>query len=355
VFEDDGIIPPTLRVAPDDPHWRAFNGPEVSKTDRADNSVAAIAAEGAALTVDTDNLETAPPSTALAVVPVNPEPARRGAQTDLYRRAAQSWHDLKETQRYTWEHYIVIGEGMVAARAEIMRKLGRNDPSGPAYQDAFKAWLVEYGLADMDKAARTRLIKLIGALPEVNEMMSGWSDQERRKRNHPNAIYRALEKWRLAHGQPTEIRPKKPTSNGRNELLQKIDQLRAHIADIEAARERETAATATNPAEPIDIVVEADRSAENEIVGSLRKKMTPSAARRGADRAEHKRYQRLESTVFQISEACENNEELELPMLTAAERDGAVAKLEASATHLNELIGRVKTASISAERDRQHD
>ena len=354
MFDDDGSIPPNLRRVPDDPHWRCFNGAQVSKANRADDSLAAIAAEGtasgrrAALTVDTDSPETAPPSTVLAVVPVNSEPVAQRAHTDLYRRAAQCWDHLKQTERRTWEHYIVIGEAMVAARAEIMRKLDRNDPTGPAYQREFKTWLVKYRLADMDKGARARLIELIDALPEVKEMLSGWSDQDRRKRNHPNTIYHALEKWRVAHGRPTETRTKKPTGTSRKELLQENERLRAHIADIEAAREYETvsAATATDPPEPTDIVIEANRSAGVEIVSSSGKKMTPSAARRVAERAERKRHERLENTVFKISCACEGNEELELPTLTAAERDDAVAKLEASATDLNKLIGRLKAAPI---------
>jgi hypothetical protein len=164
MFDDDGTIPANLRRAPDDSHWRYFNGAQVSKANRVDNGLAAIAAEGAAselraaLTVDTDSSESAPPSTALAVVPVNSEPVAQSAQIDLYRRAAQYWDHLKQTERDTWEHYVVIGEAMAAARAEIMRKLDRNDPTGPAYQREFKAWLIEYRLADMDKGARARLL-----------------------------------------------------------------------------------------------------------------------------------------------------------------------------------------------------
>jgi hypothetical protein len=350
MFDDNGSIPPNLRRVPDDPHWRCFNGARASKANRADNSLTAIAAEGGASgprATLTDSPETAPPSTPLAVVPVNSEPAAQGAQTDLYRRAAQCWEHLKQTERATWDHHIVIGEAMVAARAEIVRKLDRNDPTGPAYLRALKAWLVEYRLADMDKGARARLIELIDALPEVNEMLSGWSDQDRRKRNHPNTIYRSLQKWRVAHGQPAETRTK-PTGTSRIELLQENDRPRAHIADIEAVGECETvsAATATDSPEPTDIVIETNRSAGIEIVSKSRKKMTPSAARRVAERAEPKRHERLKNTVLQITYACEDKEELELPTLTAVERDDAVAKLEASATCLNKLIGRLKAAPI---------
>jgi hypothetical protein len=228
-------------------------------------------------------------------------------------------------------------------------------PRGPAYQRRFKAWLAKYRLDDMDKGARARLIKLIEALPEVEEMLSGLSEQDRRKRNHPNTIYRALKEWRLARGQPTEIRTKKHTGNSRKELLQENKRLRAHIADLEAAREFEAAATTIDRAEPPDVVIDADRSDENEIVTSSCKKMTPSASRRAAERAERKRYQWLENTVFQISHACANNGERELPRLTAAEKDDTVATLEASAAHLNGFIGRVKAAPIRTERDRQHN
>jgi hypothetical protein len=241
-------------------------------------------------------------------------------------------------------HYIVIGKAMVAARAEILRNLDRESPTGRAYQHDFKAWLVEYGLADMDKGARARLMELMDALPEVNEMLSGWSDRDRRKRNHPNTIYRALEERRRAHGRPTEIRTKKRTGNSRKELLQEIECLRAHVADIEATREYETAATA---ADPIDLMLEANRSDEIEIDSTM-----PDAIRRVAER---KRYQRLEDAVFQIWCACENIKKLELTTLTVAERDDAVPKLDVSASCLNEFIDRLKAAPIRTERDRQHD
>jgi hypothetical protein len=344
MFDDDGTIPPSLRRAPRDPHWRHLDDAQASNTNPVDNILTEGAALGhrAALTVDVDG-------PASAVVPVNSEPVELGAQTALYRRATESWDHLKQTQRHNWGQYIVIGEAMVAARAEILRKLNRTEPTGPAYQRAFKAWLVEYGLDDMDKGARARLIKLIEALPEVEEMLSGWSDRDRRERNHPNAIYRALEKRRLAHGQPAEIRTKKPTGNSRKELLQKVECLRAHIADIEAAREFEMAATAINPAEPTDIVIETNPGDENE----RKKKMTPSVLI--AEHVEGKRHQRLEDAVFLICCAYQNIKEIDLTTLTAAERDAAVPKLEAIATGLKEFIGRLKAAPIRTERARQHD
>jgi hypothetical protein len=353
MFDDDGSIPPPLRRAPQDPHWRHLDGAQVSKTNHADNSLAEGAASGRRTTsVDTDTPETTPPSTVLAVVPVNSEPVAPGAQTDLYRSAAQSWDHLKQTPRDTWGHYVIIGKAMVAARDEILRELDRNAPRGPAYQRRFRAWLAEYRLDDMDKGARARLIKLIEVLPEVEAMLSDLTDQDRRKRSHPNTIYRALKEWRLARGQPTEAHTKKPTGDSRKELLQENERLQAYIADIEAAREYETAATAINPAKPTDIVIEANRSAGIEIASSSRK---PNAARRVAVRAERNRHQQLEDLVSQISCACENTEELELPTLTVAERDDAVAKLKASATCLNEFIGRLKAAPIRTERDQQHD
>jgi len=199
----------------------------------------------------------------------------------------------------------------------------------------------------MDKGTRARLIKLIEALPEVEEMLSDWSDQVRRKRNHPNTIYRTLEEKRHAHGQPAEIRTKRPTGTSRKELLRENEGLRAHIANIEAARKYDTASN------PIDIMIEANRRNENDATSSSCKKTTPTTPRRGADRSERKRYQRLENIVSQICRACENAVELELPTLTVAERDDTVAKLEPSATRLNGFIRRVKASPIRAQSSRR--
>src|SRR6516225_4524916 len=83
------------------------------------------------------------------------------ARAELYRRATETWEMLKKTHRETWSRYEVIGEAMIEARNDIMVRVDVNQPAGPGYQKAMKAWLFEHRLDDMDKAIRSKLMDLI--------------------------------------------------------------------------------------------------------------------------------------------------------------------------------------------------
>jgi hypothetical protein len=163
------------------------------------------------------------------------EHATTGAPNDLYRRAGDAWQHLKAAARQTWGEYLIIGEAMAAARTALMHVLRINNPQGPRYRKAWNSWLCDHGLDDMSKSTRSLLLKLINHRAEVDEMMAGWSDAERADRNSPSAVYRYW-KQRAKRGKTNESPRKASTQPTRAQLAKTIEQLEAHITELEAAR-----------------------------------------------------------------------------------------------------------------------
>ncbi len=159
------------------------------------------------------------------------------AREELYRRATEEWEVLKRTHRETWDKYRVIGEAIVEARAEIMRKRELNQPAGPGYQSDMMKWLVKQRLDDMDKGSRSRLCDLIDHIDEVNQMMAKWELKERMEWNAPNTVYRKWKAWRKAQGHTTDQQRKKlKTAQQTNEelamALERIKELEEELTSV---------------------------------------------------------------------------------------------------------------------------
>jgi hypothetical protein len=207
------------------------------------------------------------------------EDADRGDKSELYREAYDAWYRLKAGAHQTWSDWLIIGRAMTAARSDLMRRLLINAPQGSPYRTAFKHWLGNNQLDDIDKTTRSLLLKLIDHGAEVAEMMATWSDAERAARNSPSAVYRAWTQWRAKQGkssnQPTE--PKQT----RQQLLRQIEQQQAHINELEAAREvsgqRATAIAVTEPERSFNIdnagdirLVAADGGADRDLINDIK-------------------------------------------------------------------------------------
>jgi hypothetical protein len=88
-----------------------------------------------------------------------------------------------------------VGEGFLIGRAWAKRETGIpenvNEEShlGHAYNEKF-SWLTAYGLADIDQAARSNLMKLRQS-PAALAWHAGLKDEKRQKLNHPTTIMRA--------------------------------------------------------------------------------------------------------------------------------------------------------------------
>jgi hypothetical protein len=181
-------------------------------------------------------------------MPSNGDNADSRARRELYRRATAEWEILKNTHLETWDRYRVIGEAMVDARAEIMRRLEINQPYGRGYQQAMAEWLEEHKLDDMHKTTRSKLCELVDHIDEVEEMMNGdgseehpgWTLDQRMKWNSPVTIHRRLQAWRKGQG-ITSGQQRRQLSDAQ-QLREELEMAQKRIIELEeelaGARER---------------------------------------------------------------------------------------------------------------------
>jgi hypothetical protein len=157
------------------------------------------------------------------------------------RQGTAAWQRLKKEKNY--HDWLKVGEAHQVGREWAMSQAGTNRPQGKGYNLVFAEWLTKYRFDDMDKGDRSRLFELMDNLAQIEQWRQTLTLTERLKLNHPNAV---LRKWKAfmkpeprdAHGEP------KPTLrdsvvNLSEEITTKdreIAVLKAHIADLEAAR-----------------------------------------------------------------------------------------------------------------------
>ena len=259
----------------------------------------------------------------------------------LVAEAQQAWLRLKSAGRQTWRDWYLIGLALVAGRGQIMHVLAINEPQGNYYRAAIKDWLQKNGFADIHKTTRSLLLDLIDHEQEVTEMMVTWTEAERAERNSPSVVNGYWKRWRKklsgGEGQQEKPRARNELRQQNKELAAQIEQLTAHVAELEAARETEE----TEAEENIET-----GTAE---VGRKERKRHPVAKRR----------HRYDATLFQIQEVCDHNEEMEIPPeLSAQELDDGVSTLTVAITALNTLLARLQKAQgekIQEEEEVEND
>jgi hypothetical protein len=149
------------------------------------------------------------------------------------RQGAEAWRRLKRDKN--WGDWVKVGDALLVGREWAMDQAGTNQPQGKGYNMAFGEWMQRYKLDDMDKGDRSRLFMVMDNLGQIEEWRRTLTLTERLKLNHPNAI---LRKWK-AHMEPERKPdgPPKPTlRDSVANLSEENASLKAHIAELEAAR-----------------------------------------------------------------------------------------------------------------------
>jgi hypothetical protein len=98
-------------------------------------------------------------------------------------------------QRRGWDDWMAIGEALAVGRAEVMRKVGTNEPIGRRYEKAMAEWLVANSFKEIDKGTRSRLLDCLEHRTEIEAWRSVRTGSERFRFNHPNTVFR---KWKAA-------------------------------------------------------------------------------------------------------------------------------------------------------------
>ncbi len=140
-----------------------------------------------------------------------------------------AWKRLQKGGR-DWGDWYMVGEALAAGRELAMRGAETNRPEGSAYNQLFGEWLVRYGLQNIDKSDRAKLLKIVEQ-PEILEWRQSLPQNERMKLNHPSSVWRH---WQKA----TQVtKPKSIKKPKAADLNDEIAQLRAENEELIAARE----------------------------------------------------------------------------------------------------------------------
>ena len=111
-------------------------------------------------------------------------------------------------QRRRWEDFMIIADALDVGRAEVMRDLHTNQPTGRRYEKAMGEWLVANGFKEIDKGARCRLLECLRHREQIERWRGLLTDGERFKLNHPDAV---LRKWKAATAIPDPNVARKPS------------------------------------------------------------------------------------------------------------------------------------------------
>jgi len=159
------------------------------------------------------------------------------------RQGKAAWQRLKKDKNF--EDWRTAGQAVVTARQWAMNEAGTNQPIGSRYNALMADWLARYGLDDMDKGARSRLVEMMDNIGAIEEWRKTLTLTERLSLNHPNSVVR---KWKAATT-IKETDPAEPKETVRTELAKALEriaeleaenaQLKAHVEELEAARDCE--------------------------------------------------------------------------------------------------------------------
>lgn len=98
-------------------------------------------------------------------------------------------------QRRIFDDWLAIAEALQFGRAQAMRDVHTNEPRGACYEKAMADWLIANGFKEIDKGARSRLLKCLEHRVEIEKWRLRLTDAERFRYNHPNVV---LRKWKAS-------------------------------------------------------------------------------------------------------------------------------------------------------------
>ena len=78
---------------------------------------------------------------------------------------SEAWKRLKKCKDYN--DWLKVGEALLVGREWAMNQAQTNKPEGKGYNLCFSEYLQRYKLDDMDKGDRSRLFKMMDALPQI--------------------------------------------------------------------------------------------------------------------------------------------------------------------------------------------
>jgi len=124
-----------------------------------------------------------------------------------------------------WGDWMIVGEALVMGRTVAMNAAQTNRPEGRAYTEIFSQYIKHYGLADIDKSARSKIFYVMAHKPEIEAWRVTLTPLQRLELNHPVTV---LRHWQKAT-KVAKVKPPKEPDQSESQA--------AHIAELEAARD----------------------------------------------------------------------------------------------------------------------
>jgi hypothetical protein len=178
--------------------------------------------------------------------------------TEIIARGRAS---LAHIERGHWPDWRNVIAALAAGRTIALLQAGTNVPQGGRYREAMGRWLRCHGFDRIDKADRSRLLKVADNLTAIDEWRNGLPPDEQLRLNHPRTV---LATWNATQRQSSPPPPPPPPPAGANarddvgpESLGEIARMRARNEELEAetARIARTNLTLGNEIDRLEVLL----------------------------------------------------------------------------------------------------
>ena len=112
--------------------------------------------------------------------------------TEIIARGRAS---LAHIERGHWPDWRNVIAALAAGRTIALLQAGANVPQGRRYREAMGRWLRCHGFDRIDKADRSRLLKVADNLTAIDEWRNGLPPDEQLRLNHPRTVLATWNAW----------------------------------------------------------------------------------------------------------------------------------------------------------------
>jgi hypothetical protein len=112
-----------------------------------------------------------------------------------------------DRKRRDFDDWMLIAEALQVGRADVMRTVSTNQPTGKRYEQAMAEWLLARGFHLIDKCTRNHLFECLQHRGGIEKWRVRLTEPEQFRFNHPTTV---LRKWKAATQVPSK-EPKEPS------------------------------------------------------------------------------------------------------------------------------------------------
>jgi hypothetical protein len=156
------------------------------------------------------------------------QPTHRLGQPNLSDEIVRRGREALDRKRRDYDDWLLVAEALQVGRADVMRAVSTNQPTGKRYNAAMAEWLLAQSFHIIDKGTRAHLLECLQHRTEIEKWRGCLTEPERFRFNHPDTV---LRKWKAATQVPKE--PKAPSSQAKLKAANVELQEQLHRAERE--------------------------------------------------------------------------------------------------------------------------